>query len=71
MPFMNRHLLSKPMKKSPCSDLVRGREDVYAQRWESQDGRTGYSPRTDRDWQAYYAASRDKRVDKETRKNIP
>ena len=36
--------------------LFRGREDVYAQRWESPDGRHGYSPKTDRDWQAYYAA---------------
>jgi superfamily II DNA or RNA helicase len=53
--------------------LFRGREDVYAQRWESPDGRHGYSPKTDRDWQAYYAAKPDdrKRVDKETRKNIP
>jgi len=32
-----------------------------------------YSPRTERDWKAYYAANPDdrKRVDKETRKNIP
>ncbi len=53
--------------------LFRGREDVYAQRWESPDGRVGYSPRTERDWRAYYAAKPEerKRVDKETRKNIP
>lgn len=53
--------------------LFRGREDVYAQRWESPDGRSGYSPRTERDWKAYYAAKPEdrKRVDKETRKNIP
>ena len=53
--------------------LFRGREDVYAQRWESPDGRAGYSPRTDRDWHAYNAAKPEerKRVDKETRKNLP
>lgn len=53
--------------------LFRGREDVYARRWESPDGRVGYSPRTERDWKAYYAAKPDdrKRVDKDTRKNIP
>lgn len=65
--------LSTPEKITLFRSLFRGREDVYAQRWESQDGRTGYSPRTDRDWQAYYAAkpADRKRVDKETRKNIP
>ncbi len=53
--------------------LFRGREDVYAQRWESPDGRSGYSPKTERDWKAYYAAKPEdrKRVDKETRNNIP
>ncbi len=53
--------------------LFRGREDVYAVRWESPDGRTGYSPKSERDWNAYYAARPDerKRVDKETRKYLP
>jgi hypothetical protein len=59
-------------KISLFRSLFRGREDVYAQRWESPDGRSGYSPKTERDWQAYYAAKPEdrKRVDKETRKNI-
>jgi superfamily II DNA or RNA helicase len=53
--------------------LFRGREDVYAQRWEGPDGRSGYSPKTERDWKAYYAAKPEhrKRVDKETRTGIP
>lgn len=53
--------------------LFRGREDVYAHRWENPDGHAGYSLRTERDWKAYYAAKPEdrKRVDKETRKNIP
>lgn len=65
--------LSTPEKIALFRSLFRGREDVYAQRWESPDGRTGYSPRTARDWQAYNAAKPGdrKRVDKETRKNIP
>jgi len=53
--------------------LFRGREDVYATRWESPDGRTGYSPKSERDWKAYYAAKPEERqrVDKETRKYFP
>jgi superfamily II DNA or RNA helicase len=53
--------------------LFRGREDVYAARWESPDGRKGYSPKSERDWNAYYAArpGERKRVDKETRKYLP
>ena len=35
--------------------------------------RSGYSPKTERNWKAYYAAKSEdrKRIDKETRKNIP
>lgn len=52
--------------------LFRGRDDVYAARWESPDGRHGYSPMAQRDWKAYNAASIEdrKRVDKETRKYV-
>jgi superfamily II DNA or RNA helicase len=50
--------------------LFRGREDVYATRWEKPDGRKGYSPRSERDWRAYNTAppSEKERVDRETRK---
>ena len=53
--------------------LFRGREDVFPVRWESPDGRHGYSPKSERDWKAYNAARAEdrKRVDKETRKHIP
>ncbi len=53
--------------------LFRGREDVYAVRWQSPDGRSGYAPKKERDWNAYYAAKPEerKRVDKETRKLLP
>ncbi len=68
-----RSALNTAQKITLFRSLFHGREDVYAQRWESQDGRSGYSPRTERDWKAYYAAKTEdrKRVDKETRKNIP
>ena len=68
-----RSTLNIAQKIALFRSLFRGREDVYAQRWESPDGRSGYSPKTERDWKAYYAAKPEdrKRVDKETRKNIP
>ena len=54
-------------------ELFRGRDDVYAVRWESPDGRKGYSPKSDRDWKAWYAARPEERqrVDRETRKHVP
>ena len=68
-----RSTLTTAQKITLYRSLFRGREDVYAQRWESPDSRSGYSPKTERDWKAYYAAKPEdrKRVDKETRKNIP
>jgi hypothetical protein len=65
--------LKTPEKIVLFRSLFRGREDVYARRWESPDGRTGYSPNAERDWKAYYAAKPEdrKRVDKGTKKNIP
>jgi hypothetical protein len=49
--------------------LFRGREDVYAIRWENPDGRSGYMPKADRDWKAYYASRPEdrKKVDRKTR----
>jgi hypothetical protein len=69
----NRPKLSTAEKIAFFRSLFRGREDMYAQRWESPDGRSGYSPRTERNWNAYNAAKPEnrKRVDKETRKNLP
>ena len=32
--------------------LFRGREDVYARRWENADGRSGYVPAAIKDWRA-------------------
>ena len=53
--------------------LFRGRDDVYAIRWESADGRSGYMPKADRDWKSYLRAKDEerKKVDRQTRKFRP
>jgi len=53
--------------------LFRGRDDVYAIRWESADGRSGYMPKADRDWKSYLRAKNEdrKKVDRLTRKFRP
>ena len=53
--------------------LFRGREDAYAIRWESNDGRSGYMPKADRDWKSYLGAkdADRKKVDRLTRKYRP
>src|SRR5215467_5352670 len=53
--------------------LFRGREDVYACRWESPDGRSGYSPAAQKDWKAINRSRPEdrKRVDQKTRKYFP
>lgn len=54
-------------------NLFRGREDVYAVRWEGSDGRSGYMPKSDRDWKAYNASKPEdrKKTDRKTRKLWP
>ncbi len=53
--------------------LFRGREDVYAGRWENPDGRHGYSPTAVKDWKAINASRPEdrKKVDQKTRKFLP
>ena len=53
--------------------LFRGRVDVYAQRWESADGRSGYSPAAIKDWKAINKSRPEdrKKVDQKTRKFLP
>ncbi|MSR65085.1 MAG: restriction endonuclease subunit R [Verrucomicrobiae bacterium] len=50
--------------------LFRGREDVYAVRWEGRNGKVGYSPACVRDWRSYSAA-RSKSEAKKNRKFLP
>jgi hypothetical protein len=53
--------------------LFRGREDVYARRWESADGRSGYVPAALKDWKVINKSrpADRKRVDQKTRKLFP
>jgi len=53
--------------------LFRGREDVYARRWENPDGRSGYSPAALKDWKAINSSRPEdrKKVDQKTRKFLP
>ena len=53
--------------------LFRGRDDVYAIRWENADGRSGYMPKADRDWKSYLSAKDEdrKKVDRLTRTYRP
>jgi len=53
--------------------LFRGREDIYAIRWENNDGRSGYMPKADRDWKSYLSAKDEdrKKVDRLTRAYRP
>ncbi|MDO5090559.1 MAG: DEAD/DEAH box helicase family protein [Cardiobacteriaceae bacterium] len=43
--------LSVPQKIALFRSLFRGREDVYAVRWQSRQGKAGYSPACAHEWQ--------------------
>ncbi len=53
--------------------LFRGREDVYARRWERADGSHGYAPAAVKDWKAINQSRPEERrkVDQKTRKFLP
>ena len=53
--------------------LFRGREDVYAVRWEGKGGKAGYSPVGVMDWRAIHAARPEerKKVARKTRMLLP
>src|SRR5882724_29079 len=46
------------LKVSLFMNLFRGRDDVYAVRWEGKNGRTGYSPAGIREWDQAASARR-------------
>jgi hypothetical protein len=53
---------SRPeLKVSLFKSLFRGRDDVYAVRWEGRNGRTGYSPAGIREWNRALSAGPGKR----------
>src|SRR5258708_39394945 len=53
--------------------LFRGREDIYAVRWEGKAGKAGYSPASVMDWRAIHAARAEerKKVARKTRMLLP
>ena len=53
--------------------LFRGREDVYARRWEKADVGAGYAPAAVKDWQAINRSRPEerKKVERQTRKFLP
>src|SRR5206468_3080012 len=53
--------------------LFRGREDVYARRWDNDDGRHGYMPAVVKDWKAINKSRPEdrKKVDQKSRKFLP
>jgi hypothetical protein len=54
--------VSTPEEKiSLFRNLFRGREDVFATRWESKGGKSGYSPAGIMDWRAIHVARPEER----------
>lgn len=65
---------STPVEKIALfRSLFRGREDVYALRWERPGGPSGYLPASIRDWKAVLSSkpADRKKVDKRTRTLLP
>src|SRR6266478_5984396 len=63
-----------PERESHCFEvLFRGREDLYARRWENDDGRHGYAPAAVKDWKAINKSRPEerKKVDHKTRRFLP
>ena len=69
LPFRSITEASTPEQKIALfRGLFRGREDVYAVRWEGKAGKAGYSPASVMDWRAIHAArAEERRVGKECR----
>ena len=62
LPFDSVPEASTPEQKIALfRGLFRGREDVYAARWEGKGGKAGYSPAGVMDWQAIHAARPEER----------
>ncbi len=74
LPFRSITEASTPEQKIALfRGLFRGREDVYAVRWEGKAGKAGYSPASVMDWRAIHAARAEerKKVARKTRMLLP
>src|ERR1700719_3120684 len=70
----NASNLSTPEEKITLfRSLFRGREDIYAVRWEGKGGRSGYSPAGIMDWRAIHSVKPEerKRIARKTRMLLP
>jgi len=65
--------VDKAAKVALFRSLFRGREDVYAIRWQMKNGEWGYRPDDKKDWKAVLASRPEdrKRIDRETRTFYP
>jgi len=73
VPVAGVHQQSAPeLKLALFRSLFRGRDDVYALRWD-RAGRAGYSPAGIRNWKAILSSKPEqrRRVDRETRRLLP
>jgi hypothetical protein len=73
LPGADPRVLNAEQRIALFRSLFHGCDDVYAVRWENTDGRSGYSPKADRDWKTYLRARAEdrKKVDRLTRKFRP
>jgi superfamily II DNA or RNA helicase len=71
-PVQIAHRSAEQAKIALFRSLFKGRDDVYALRWEAK-GKTGYSPASIRNWRAILSTSPEerKRVDRESRRLLP
>jgi superfamily II DNA or RNA helicase len=65
--------LTVPEKIALFRSLFKGRDDVYAVRFEASNGASGYAPASIRDWEALRGlpANQRRKRDKETRQLLP
>lgn len=69
----NEHDRAHQQKITLIRTLFHGRDDVYARRWQSADGRSGYAPASVKDWNTINRSRPEDRrkVDQATRKLLP
>ena len=67
------NLVTPEEKITLFRSLFRGREDIYAVRWEGRGGRSGYSPAGVMDWRAIHSVRPEerKRIARQTRMLLP
>jgi superfamily II DNA or RNA helicase len=67
-----KETLSPGEKVALFRSMFRGREDVYAERWESKSGKSGYSPAEPKEWEMTPSGGfRLKRPDRHIRELFP